>query len=133
MRHLRISHDYVTTRDQLQVKGKLPSPCFREPNFPSSGYKKALPEGWGLAFLKGQTPSPFPSNKFSSLCLNTWLILFFSALALKMLSFLTFYLLEPQLKPLEIYCLVTPYPKPTPFYHFRQNVKTSHSIIFKFS
>ena len=31
----------------------------------------------GLALFKGPSPSPFPSNKFSSLCLNTWLVLFF--------------------------------------------------------
>ena len=90
-RHLRLSHDYVTTRVQLEAKDKpnpLP-PRFRESNFPSTWYKKAPREGrGGQLFSSVSHPLPFSSNKFSSLCLNTWLILFFSMLTLHLsLSF----------------------------------------------
>ena len=77
MRHLRLSLDYMTSRVQLQEKDKLTFPRFRESLSHLSGIRRPHQKGGGLAFSKGQSPSPFPSNKFSPLCLNTQLVFFF--------------------------------------------------------
>ena len=80
----------LTTRVQLQAKDKLNSPG---PTTPASGnpislyyagYKKAPREGRGACSSQGSVTlslSPLISF-FFSLCLNTWLVLFFSMLAL---------------------------------------------------
>lgn len=53
MKHLQISHDYVTTRVQWQEKDKLTPPPPQGINFPSAGYGKALPEGQGAGSSQG--------------------------------------------------------------------------------
>ena len=84
---LPLSHDYMTTRVQLQAKDKPPRP----PGNPSShpqGIRRPREkgggggEGEGWLFSSVSHPLSFPSNKFSSLCLNTQL-LFFSVLVLR--------------------------------------------------
>ena len=68
VRHLRLSQGYVTTRVQLQAKDKLT--LLQGIQFSVHGTRQ---KGRGLAL---------PFNKFPSLCLTTWSVLFCSALAL---------------------------------------------------
>lgn len=83
--HLRLSQDYETTRVQLQVKDQLtftPPPHFRESISLPWGIRKPR-QKWGDWLFPGSVTLSFPSNKFPSLCLNTWLVLVFSAFALQ--------------------------------------------------
>ena len=87
MRYLQLSHDYVTTRVQMQANDKLTFPASENPVSFLWGIRRPRQKGGELALFKGQSPSPFPYNKFSSLCLNTWLVLFFSLLALQLVQY----------------------------------------------
>ena len=67
VRHLWLSHDFMTTRVQLLAKDKLTSPCLRESSFPSVWYKKAPREGRRAGSSQESVISCSPLTNFFSL------------------------------------------------------------------
>lgn len=59
MRYLQLSHDYVTTRVQMQANDKLTFPRVGKSSFLSVGYKKAMPEGRGAGSFQGPVTLSF--------------------------------------------------------------------------
>ena len=84
--HLRFSQDYLTTRIQLQTKDKLTP--LQGIQFSICGIRRTRqpPEGQGAGSSQGSVTLSFPFNKFPSLCLTTWFVLFFSTITLQILS-----------------------------------------------
>ena len=80
---LWFSHDCIwPPESSCRWKINQPPHASGSPSSHPQGRRRPNKKGGVWLFSRVNHPLPFPANKFCSICLNTWLILFFSMLAL---------------------------------------------------